>query len=59
MVERPMSRRAGPLASAPERAIAYWNSVNEHLSQLNVGRERIWDQVQGTLGGFASFDDGL
>jgi LysW-gamma-L-lysine carboxypeptidase len=58
-VRRPMSHRAGPEASAPERAIAYWNSVAERLGQLNTGRERVWDQVQGTLRGFASSDDGL
>jgi LysW-gamma-L-lysine carboxypeptidase len=58
-VRRPMSHRAGPEASAPERAIAYWNSVAGRLEQLNTGRERIWDQVQGTLRGFAASDDGL
>ena len=58
-VARPMSHRAGPEASAPERAIAYWNSVTGSLAQLNAGRERIWDQVQGTLRGFDSSDDGL
>jgi LysW-gamma-L-lysine carboxypeptidase len=58
-VRRPMSHRAGPEASAPERAIAYWNSVAGRLEQLNAGRERIWDRVQGTLRGFATSDDGL
>jgi [amino group carrier protein]-lysine/ornithine hydrolase len=58
-VGRPMSHRAGPEASAPERAIAYWNSVTGSLAQLNAGRVRIWDQVQGTLLGFASSEDGL
>jgi [amino group carrier protein]-lysine/ornithine hydrolase len=58
-VTRPMAHRAGPEASAPERAIAYWNAVTGSLAQLNAGRERIWDQVQGSLRGFASSDDGL
>jgi [amino group carrier protein]-lysine/ornithine hydrolase len=58
-VKRPMAHRAGPHASAPERAISYWNSVAERLGQLNLGREKIWDQVQGTVRGFSSFDDGL
>jgi [amino group carrier protein]-lysine/ornithine hydrolase len=58
-VRRPMAHRAGPHASAPERAITYWNSVAERLGQINAGREKIWDQVQGTVRGFSSFDDGL
>ena len=58
-VSRPMSHRAGPQASAPELAIAYWNSVTGRLQQINEGRERIWDQVQGSLRGFVSSDDGL
>jgi [amino group carrier protein]-lysine/ornithine hydrolase len=58
-VARPMSHRAGPQVSAPELAIAYWNSVTARLAELNSGRERIWDQVQGTVRGFGSSDDGL
>jgi LysW-gamma-L-lysine carboxypeptidase len=58
-LKRPMSHRAGPQASAPEMAIAYWNAVTERLAGINAGRERIWDQVQGTVRGFASSDDGL
>jgi [amino group carrier protein]-lysine/ornithine hydrolase len=58
-VVRPMSHRAGPQASAPEMAIAYWNSVATRLSEINAGWERIWDQVQGTVRGFDSSDDGL
>jgi LysW-gamma-L-lysine carboxypeptidase len=58
-VGRPMSHRAGPQASAPELAIAYWNSVMERLQQINEGRGRIRDQVQGSIRGFASSDDGL
>jgi LysW-gamma-L-lysine carboxypeptidase len=58
-VARPMAHRAGPQASAPERAITYWNSVTERLAQINMGRAKIWDQVQATLRAFASSDDGL
>lgn len=58
-VERPMSHRAGPQASAPELAIAYWSSVTARLAEINRGRDRTWDQVQGTVRGFSSSDDGL
>ena len=58
-VDRPMSHRAGPQASAPELAVAYWNSVTERLQQINAGSEGIWDQVQGGIRGFGSSDDGL
>jgi LysW-gamma-L-lysine carboxypeptidase len=58
-VGRPMSHSASPQVSAPETAFAYWNSVTERLQQINAGRMRIWDQVQGGLRGFASSDDGL
>jgi [amino group carrier protein]-lysine/ornithine hydrolase len=58
-VGRPMSHRAGPQASAPELAIAYWNSVTARLAEINNGRERVWEQVQGTVRGFGWSDDGL
>jgi LysW-gamma-L-lysine carboxypeptidase len=58
-VRRPMSHRAGPHASAPEMAISYWQAALERLGELNRGREKIWDQVQGTLRRFSSWDDGL
>jgi LysW-gamma-L-lysine carboxypeptidase len=58
-VERRLSHRAGPQASAPDMAIAYWNSVAGWLAEHNGTRGRIWDQVQGSVRGFLSADDGL
>lgn len=58
-VKRPMAHRAGPQMSAPERAISYWNSVNERVGLLNTVHEKVWDQVQANLRGFASSDDGM
>jgi LysW-gamma-L-lysine carboxypeptidase len=58
-IGQPMAHRAGPQASAPELAVSYWNSVAVRLQEINAGRGRIWDQVQGSLRGFASSEDGL
>ncbi len=57
--QRLMSHTAGPAASAPEMAFAYWRRVQELVEELNTGRERVWEQVQPSLRHFASSDDGL
>lgn len=58
-MQRTMSHTAGPAASAPELTVGYWQRVSARLAELNAGRERVWDQVQATLRGFDSTDDGL
>lgn len=57
--QRMMSHTAGPAASAPELAFAYWRRVQELVEELNTGRERVWEQVQSSLRCFTSGDDGL
>jgi len=57
--QRMMSHTAGPAASAPEMAFAYWRRVQELVEELNTGRERVWEQVQPSLRHFTSGDDGL
>ncbi len=57
--QRMMSHTAGPAASAPEMAFAYWRRVQGLVEELNTGRERIWEQVQPSLQHFASGDDGM
>ncbi len=57
--QRMMSHTAGPAASAPELAFAYWRRVQELVEELNTGRERVWEQVQPSLRHFASGDAGL
>lgn len=57
--QRMMSHTAGPAASAPELAFAYWRRVQELVEELNTGRERVWEQVQPSLRHFTSGDDGL
>lgn len=56
---RSMSHTAGPAASAPELAFAFWQRIQEALAALNSGYPRIWEQVQATLRHFAAHSDGL
>ena len=58
-VQRILSHTAGPAASAPEIAVAYWNRVSAAVTQLNNGQQKVWDQLQASLRRFASSDDGL
>ena len=58
-IRRPMSHRAGPVPSASELAVTFWNDVQTRLLEINASRERAWDQVLANLRGFASSDDGL
>jgi LysW-gamma-L-lysine carboxypeptidase len=57
--QRLMSHTAGPIASAPEMAFAYWQRVQGVIDELNTGRDRTWEQVQGSLRHFTSGDDGM
>ncbi len=54
-----MSHSAGPGPTAPESAVAYWNSVTDRIDTMNQGREKVWDQVLTALQSFASGSDGL
>lgn len=57
--QRMMSHTAGPAASAPEMAFAYWGRVQTLVEELNTGREKVWEQVQPSLRHFTSGDDGM
>jgi LysW-gamma-L-lysine carboxypeptidase len=58
-LKRSMAHRAGPAPSAPEQAIGYWAALKDRIGVLNKEHERVWDQVQVTLRGFDSSDNGL
>lgn len=58
-VQRPMSHTAGPEISACEMAVDIWNEVRQRAAQVNLNRERTWDQVLPSLRSFASENDGL
>jgi LysW-gamma-L-lysine carboxypeptidase len=40
-------------------AFAYWQAALAVIDDLNSGREKTWERVQGTLRGFSSGDDGI
>ncbi len=58
-VERPNAHTASQVPSAPEAAVDLWNDLRTRVSDVNRGRERAFDQLQVTLRGWASGNDGL
>jgi LysW-gamma-L-lysine carboxypeptidase len=57
VVRRTMTHTAGRVESAPETAVVLWNRIMDWAVDYNLGRERIFDQVTPTLGGFSSEED--
>jgi [amino group carrier protein]-lysine/ornithine hydrolase len=58
-LQRRMSHTAGPATSAAELAFGYWQRICAQVDALNIGREKVWDQVQAQLRSFGSSDDGI
>lgn len=58
-LRRSRSHSAGPGESACEAAIKVWEALGEWAAAFNVGRARVFDQVQLTLSGMDSGGDGF
>lgn len=58
-VRRPLSHTADGIPSACEAAVDVWNRLQADCSQLNAGREKVFDHLSPTLRGMNSGDDGL
>ena len=58
-VRQAMAHSAGPDASVCEVAVNLWNRVRSRVTEINSGKERLWDQVQPSLRSFHSESDGL
>jgi LysW-gamma-L-lysine carboxypeptidase len=58
-IRRKMAHPAAQGQNAPEVAVDFWNSVQAWTSSFNLGRERVFDQITSTLGGFDSSDNGF
>ena len=58
-VQQAMAHTAGPDASVCEVAVDLWNRVRSRVTEINSGKERVWDQVQPSLRSFHSESDGL
>lgn len=54
-----VAHTAGPNASAAELATEYWQRVLGVTGEMNIGKERMWEQLQASLRTFNSADDGL
>lgn len=59
VVRQPVSHTANPIPSACELAVGYWDRVRERVNEINVGRQRPWDQVLPSLRSFDEQTDGL
>jgi [amino group carrier protein]-lysine/ornithine hydrolase len=53
------SHTASGRTSACDQAVRYWNNVIESISQFNVDRDRVFDQITPSLRGFLSKSDGF
>ncbi len=54
-----LAHTAAQQASACERAVAVWQTVQTWVAHLNEGRTQVFEQIQVTLRGWASGGDGL
>ncbi|MBX7236129.1 MAG: [LysW]-lysine hydrolase [Caldilineales bacterium] len=59
VARQPVSHTANPIPSACELAVGYWDRVRERVNEINVGRQRPWDQVLPSLRSFDEQTDGL
>ena len=55
---RAMSHSAGQLASGPEMAVEFWNTVARHAAAYNEGRA-VFDALDASLRSIQSGSDGL
>jgi LysW-gamma-L-lysine carboxypeptidase len=58
-VRVPLSHTAGPEQGACERAVAVWQRAQDWAERYNAGKARVFDQVQLTLKGLSSQEDGF
>ncbi len=55
---RPMSHSAGQLASAPEIAVAFWNTLTQHATRYNTDKP-VFDTLDTSLRAIHTTSDGL
>ncbi len=58
-VGRAMQHTAGPGASASETAVDFWAWAKSFVEYYNIGKEKVFDQIQLSLRSIQSGDDGL
>lgn len=58
-LRRPMGHSAGEEGSVAGEAVAWWNVLSAHITELNTGRERLFDQVLANLADIRTESDGL
>lgn len=58
-VRQPRSHSSRQSSSACEIAFQTWNAVQEWMADFNSGCERLFDQLQVSLRGFSSGEDGF
>ena len=47
--DQPMAHTAGPDASVAAVVVDYWNWVTAHAARINVGRDKVFDQLSPSL----------
>jgi LysW-gamma-L-lysine carboxypeptidase len=58
-LHRPTRHTASQAESACEAAVGIWETIQEWAGAYNHGRERVFEQVQPTLRGISSGEDGF
>lgn len=58
-LEQPAAHSAGPGRTACERAVAFWQAVQDSAALYNSGRERSFDTLDASLRAMRSSSDGL
>ncbi len=56
---QPLAHTAGPGLSASDQVFASWQAVLAWCAEFNQGRERVFEQVQPSLRGLSSGEDGF
>lgn len=58
-LDQPTGHTAGPKTGVAEKAVAWWNAIDEDARQFNQGRQRRFDQLLPSLRHISTGSDGL
>lgn len=58
-LDQPMGHTAGPRTGVAEKAVAWWNIIDDYARQFNQGRQRRFDQLLPSLRHIDTGSDGL
>jgi len=56
---QPMSHTAGSEQGVAEKAVSFWNTIDDYAARFNQGRDRLFDQLLPSLRSVHTDSDGL